>query len=148
MDHLWVGTLVSRTHAALLAVSAEDVKIGDRTAERDGAAGTLTATYTLNLDGNQYANTDVTTNATSKKDYWVLPNADAANFECKATLTSGAISTGDTSGAWLALTSSRSWTLSSAVAGLFTGVLSISIRRAGVGSALATSAITLTVSHS
>ena len=40
---------------------------------------------------------------------WVTPNFSAANYECFATLNSGALSSG-TTGAWLSLGTSRAWT--------------------------------------
>lgn len=132
----------------LIGVGGDLLALGNKTALRSGAAGTITATYRLDADGNQYANSSSGTDATASVGYWVSPNGSAANYECSATLTSGSVTTGDTTGSWLALTASRSWTLSLSGTDNVTAVLSISIRRAGVGSALVTSSITLHTIHS
>ncbi len=70
---------------------------------------------------------------------WVTPTANANLYEVRATLNSGAVSSGPT-GSWLALTSTRTWTVTRSVIGTSNANLTIEVRRVSdsvvVGSAL------------
>ncbi len=70
---------------------------------------------------------------------WVTPTGNANLYEVRATLNSGAVSSG-TTGSWLALTSTRTWTVTRSVIGTSNANLTIEVRRASdsvvVGSAL------------
>ena len=72
---------------------------------------------------------------------WLLPKSGMALYEVKATLNSGALTTG-TTGSWLALSSTRTWTVSTAL-GAAQAVLTIEIRRIGSSLVLATITVTL-----
>lgn len=45
-------------------------------------------------------------------DVWVTPTSKASNYEVRATVQSGSSLSSGTTGSWLALSSSRNWTLS------------------------------------
>jgi len=75
---------------------------------------------------------------------WIIPKAAAgANYEVRVTVNSGSLTSG-TTGSWLSLGSTRSWTayvLSGG--GTVSANITVEIRRAGVGSALASATLTI-----
>lgn len=111
---------------------------------RSQVGGTATATYTLNSDGHVWRNT-TSGDATTQGPSWLVPNLNSGLYEVAATLISGSISTGDTSGSYFALSTSRSWTKTTNVVGSNTAVVSLSIRHIGTTSILVTTQITLDV---
>lgn len=120
--------------------SAETVTIGDEfISSTRVASGTAVSTYTLSSTGD--INQTVNTNTTDIGD-WITPKSAAANYECFATLSSGTLSSG-TTGSWLALTSSRSWTRNQSTNGTSTAVIVVQIRKTGTSTVLDTATITL-----
>jgi hypothetical protein len=103
--------------------------------------GTQTATYTLESDGDVI--TATTPGGSVDAGDWIVPKASApSDYEVRATLVSGTLSTG-TTGSWLALSSNRSWTLTRVVVGVADQVeLTIEIRK-GSGATLASATVTL-----
>jgi hypothetical protein len=98
---------------------------------------TATASYSLRNDGF-VAHKGVSTGA-----LWVSPGTGAPNYECMATVTSGSLSSG-TSGSWLPLTSTQTWSrVSGAINNTFTVVFTLDIRRASDHVVVATATITL-----
>ncbi|WP_167755567.1 hypothetical protein [Vitreimonas flagellata] len=78
---------------------------------------------------------------------WIAPKAAAgAAYECRVTLNSGTLSSG-TTGVWLALSSTRTWTVS-ASSTLKTCNFTVEIRDAASGAVLATATIILTAESS
>jgi hypothetical protein len=67
----------------------------------------------------------------------------AANYEVKATLTSGTFTTG-TAGSWLNLATEREWTARQTTVGTKTTTATFEIRKVGTTTILATATITLT----
>jgi hypothetical protein len=104
-------------------------------------AGTQTATYTLESDGDVV--TATTDGGSVDAGDWISPKAAApSDYEVQATLVGGTLSTG-TTGSWLALTSNRSWTLQRVTVGAADQVdLTIEIRK-GSGATLASATVTL-----
>jgi len=97
----WIDSL-RLAASAVLALTNTTV-----TTNRAGAAST--ATYTLESDGDIMRSNGSGLSMTDGGD-WITPKSAAgAAYECYATVTSGALSTG-TAGSWLALGSNRSWT--------------------------------------
>lgn len=103
------------------------------------ASGTAVAAYILKSSGD--INSTVNTSTTDIGD-WVTPKSAAGNYECKATVTSGSLTSG-TTGSWLALTSDRSWTCQRSTIGTRDATLSIEIRKTGTTTVLDTATITL-----
>lgn len=103
--------------------------------------GTQTATYTLESDGDVIRAT--TPGGSVDAGDWIAPKSAApSDYEVRATLVSGTLSTG-TTGSWLALSSNRTWTLQQVAIGTATQVsLTIEIRK-GTGAALASASVTL-----
>jgi len=103
-------------------------------------SGTAIAKYELLSNGHR-AET-LTNNVVVDQGNWVLPNSRALNYECFATLNSGALTSG-TTGAWLALSADRIWTLSKSGPGGVTAQITVQIRLVGSATILATSIVTL-----
>jgi hypothetical protein len=120
--------------------TAELVTIADENiASFRVASGTAVSTYTLSSTGdiNQTKNT-----TTTDIGDWITPKSAASNYECFATLSSGSLSSG-TTGSWLALTSSRSWTRNQSTNGTSTAVIVVQIRKIGTTTVLDSATITL-----
>jgi hypothetical protein len=99
------------------------------------------AVYQLENDGdvNQIVN-GVTTDLSD----WMVPkvSAFASQFEVFATLNSGSL-TGGTTGSWLGLGTTRSWTRGQDAIGASTAQLGIQIRRVGTSNVLASCTVNL-----
>lgn len=75
---------------------------------------------------------------------WITPKVRMSDYECRATLVSGSLSSGTTN-TWLSLSQLRRWTLFRFVSGPQTTVLQIQIRRAADQVVLDSAQITLQV---
>ena len=71
---------------------------------------------------------------------WVTPQSAASQFEIKATLDSGSVTSG-TTGSWLSFP--QTWTVTRTTAGTTTAGLTIEIRRTSGGSALDSAAFNI-----
>lgn len=100
------------------------------------APGTATATYTLTSGGLEQA-TGLSDNT------WMLAGS-GGDYEARATLNSGALSSG-TTGTWLSLGTTRAWSVTrSGAAGVSSANLTVEIRLASSGAVLATAPVVLT----
>lgn len=76
---------------------------------------------------------------------WVTPTSLAgANYEARATVVSGVTPSGSATGTWLALNTSRQWTVGRGSVGTDTTQLTIEIRNASTLSVLVTQTVNLT----
>lgn len=74
---------------------------------------------------------------------WVTPKAAAgAAYECRATVTAGALSSG-TTGTWLNLATTRTWTVNENGGSSSSATLTIDIGRAGLNTAIVSATIVL-----
>lgn len=104
-------------------------------------SGTAEASYSLTSAGDVIA-TDTLNGPTDIGD-WISPKSGApGSYECRADVVFGSV-TGDSTGAWLALTSTRVWTLSRSTPGFQAARITVSIRLGGT--TLTTATIDLTV---
>jgi hypothetical protein len=126
--------------AAFGAMGGDKISLSGVAVSSTGA-GTQTATYTLESDGDVMSAT--TDGGSVDAGDWIDPKANApSDYEVQATLVAGTLSTG-TTGSWLALSSNRSWTLQRVTVGAATQVtLTIEIRK-GSGAVLASATVTL-----
>ena len=126
--------------AAFAAIGGDQIALSNVNVLSIGA-GSQTATYTLESDGDVVS--DSTIFGPVDEGDWITPKANApSDYEVQATLNAGTLTSG-TTGSWLALTSNRSWTLTQATVGAATQVdLTIEIRK-GSGATLASATITL-----
>jgi hypothetical protein len=126
--------------AAFGAIGGDRISLSGVAVSSTGA-GTQTATYTLESDGDVV--TATTGGGSVDAGDWIDPKANApSDYEVRATLNSGTLSTG-TTGSWLALTSNRSWTLQRVTVGVADQVdMTIEIRK-GSGATLASATVTL-----
>jgi hypothetical protein len=74
---------------------------------------------------------------------WVVPNGSANLYEVRATVNSGAVTTG-TTGSWLSLGTTRTWTLTRSTVGISSVNLTIDIRLIGGTTILATGNVDFT----
>lgn len=82
-----------------------------------------TATYSLTNAGS-------VTSTGEAGGFWLDPQVGMEDFECRATVTSGSLTSG-TTGSWLALSTTRSWTVQQSVVGTKLATMTIEIRRIG-----------------
>lgn len=120
------------------------VAISNTTVNATRIGASTTATYQLENDGGIGVSN---ANGTSIIDggNWVTPAGAsvAALFECRATVISGSLTSG-TTGSWLALDTTRTWTLGSGgPPGSQTCVFTLEIRRASDGVVVDSADITL-----
>jgi hypothetical protein len=100
--------------AAFAAIGGDQIALSNVSVSSIGA-GSQTATYTLESDGDVMS--DSTIFGPVDEGDWITPKANApSDYEARATLNSGTMTSG-TTGSWLALTSNRSWTLTQATVG-------------------------------
>lgn len=126
--------------AVIAASGGPRVSLADGTTTSSGLPN-QTATYTLEADGDII--TATTAGGSVDAGDWISPKAAAGgNYEVRATVVSGSVSSG-TTGSWLALSSDRTWTRSRVTSGTDTVVLTIEIRRTGTTTVLATCTRTL-----
>lgn len=106
------------------------INIADGSASRTQTSpATATASYSLESDG------DLVVNLSDVGD-WITPKSAAgADYECRATVLSGSFTSG-TFGSWLALNSTRTWTLQQSGVGNTTASMTLEIRRASDGAVL------------
>jgi len=77
---------------------------------------------------------------------WVVPTSSASNYEAKATVTSGTLTSG-TTGSFISCAASPTWTRVATTRGTFTAVITVDIRLIGTTTVLATASITLTATQ-
>ena len=108
-----------------------------------GAGSTATVSYQIASNGKVYKTIGATT---TEIEQWCTPTSAAGDYEVFATLNSstGSGLASGTTGAWLALTSNRTWTVTESTSGnSSTAELGMQIRKIGTGTVLATATITL-----
>lgn len=99
------------------------------------------AAYQVNSDG--YAKYAIDSSGYINYEQWCTPATDGGNFEVKATISSGTVSSG-TTGSWLATSTNPTWTKQRATPGTSTVTLSMEVRAAGGSTVLDTWTVTLT----
>ena len=126
--------------AAFAAMGGDKISLSGVAVSSVGA-GSQTATYTLESDGDVVRAT--TPLGSSDIGDWIDPKASApSDYEVQATLNAGTLTSG-TTGSWVDLSSSPSWTLTRATVGAADQVdLTIEIRK-GSGATLASATVTL-----
>lgn len=107
------------------------------------SSGTATVSYQIASNGKVYKTIGATT---TEIEQWCTPTSAAGNYEVFATLNAsvGSGLASGTTGAWLALTSNRTWTVNESTSGNLSGAeLGMQIRKVGTGTVLATATINL-----
>lgn len=100
--------------------------------------GTATATYSVKSDGT----VSVSLTGGSGSSYSWISGGLPSNYEVRFTPTTGTVSTG-TTGAWLALTTTRTITVQRTTVGLKSATVTVEIGLLGTSSALATASVVL-----
>lgn len=118
------------------------VQLSNLTPSDVASPGPAEASFSLESDGDIVSYTS--TVGTVDEGDWVTPKSAAgANFEVRATLNSGTLTSG-TTGSWLALSSTRSWNVVQIGSGSSTAQILVEIRRASTGTVLASCTVDLT----
>lgn len=120
--------------------SAPVISITDQSRAATGISpATATNGYRLNSNGKVYDNGNGTY---SFIEDWVTPTGAASSYEALVTVTSGSLSSG-TSGSWLALSSTRDWTVTRTSVGTNTCTFTVDIRKVGTTTVLDSATITI-----
>lgn len=98
--------------------------------------GSASVSYTLNANGN------VSTGGDGVIGQWIVPQVGMGSYEARATLNSGSVTSG-TTGSYLALSSTRAWSILRSSVGTTSAGLTIEIRLIGSATVLATATVTL-----
>ena len=130
--------IVKRRLSGAWTVAWQRINIANADVLDSAGVGTAVAGYRLNTSGiaEKLVRVTYTTLET-----W-LSFGTASNYECRATVTAGAITSG-TTGSWLALSSSREWKVEQGSVGTGTATLTIEIRNASTLVVLDSATITL-----
>jgi len=120
------------TAAPVASISITDQIISDST------SGTAQANYQIGSDGK------VRDQSLGILESWLLGGGTASNYEVRATVTSGSLSTG-TVGSWLNCGTTRTWTLRNSAMNnsVLTCVMTVEIRLASSGVVQDSATITL-----
>jgi len=132
-------TFSGAAFAASGGVSLKDVSIRAFVFDPDDSY----AGYRIGSDGKTYraAGNLLSWSVSPSNPDWVTPNGDASNYECRATLLSGTLSSG-TTGSWLPLTSTRDWHVLRTFIGTNSASILVEIRPIS-GSVVASATISL-----
>ena len=102
---------------------------------------TAEAGYRLGADGKVYQNVN---GSFTQLQTWCTPTSQASNYEARVTVNSGSTPTG-TVGSWVALSSTRDWTISETTSGINNlSNFTVQIRRTGTTTVLSSATIDLT----
>lgn len=92
----------------------------------DANSGSAEASYSLTTAGDVFGTS--TLNGAVDIGDWISPNSAApGSYEARADVVSGSV-TGSATGSWLALTTTRTWTLARSTPGVSAARLTVSIR--------------------
>ncbi len=139
----WTDADDSGAASTFSATAGSTVVLSTRTVYDYGDDETATAKFKLDADGIAYFMRSVQDAGVYQaiSGEWKLSGA-AADYEHRATIVSGSVSTG-TTGSWLGGGTDREWTRVRATAGTSTVVLDIEIRATSTTTTLVTARITL-----
>lgn len=127
--------------AAMAGTIRQDVISITNQTISDFSGGTRTATAGYQLNSNGQAQSQI--NATfSNLEQWCTPTSEAGNYEVFVGVLSGSLSSG-TTGSWLALSTTRTWTCTATVGSSQICTIEVSIRRTGTTTTLDTATIEL-----
>jgi len=118
--------LVRRRSGGAWTIAWQRINLSDLAAFSTTFIGTATARYNVKSDGTIFGTSG--NNTTSQLGTW-LTFGTASNYEVRATVVSGTLSSG-TTGSWLDLASDREWTVAQVTVGINTAVITVEIRNA------------------
>lgn len=134
--------------AGILAAALSDplVSIANITFSTVRIGADTTAHYELQSDGD-VERSGATHGSTTDAGDWVSPKTAAgANYECRVTVNSGTLTSG-TEDTWLALSSTRTWSVTTSGAGTNNVNMTVEIRHAGTTAVLDSATIDMTAEH-
>lgn len=121
--------------------SAVVISITNQTVS-DVTGGARDALVGYRLTSTGLAQTQSGTGSFGTVETWCTPTGEAVNYEALVTVTSGTLTSG-TSGSWIALSTTRTWTRDASIGLNELCVFTVEIRRTGTGTVLDTATITL-----
>lgn len=139
INEIWVND----SGTARCIFIGDQITVSDMNAEATVAnPNTATSSYSIANDGDIDAVNG--TNTIVDRGDWITPKINMANYEVRASIVSGSVTSG-TTGSWLSLASTRTWTVerSGIGAGTTTCVLTIEIRRASDGTVMDSATVTM-----
>lgn len=130
--------LIKRRLSGAWTTAWQRITLNNASVSDSAIIGTAVAGYRLNTSGiaEKLVRITYTTLET-----W-LAFGSASNYECRATLDSGALTSG-TTGSWLALSSSREWKVERGAAGNSSATITVEIRNASTLVVIDSATITL-----
>lgn len=136
----WVDIdFVKRRSGGSWSTVWQRINIADAAATSVRFAGTATAQYQIKSDGTLWFTSGNNTLVQSSD--W-LDFGASSSYEVRATLTSGTLDSG-TTGSWLSLSTTQTWSISQGIVGVNTAAITIEIRNATTGVVVDTAYITL-----
>jgi hypothetical protein len=141
ITEIWVNDAGT---ARLIYVS-DVIAISDTTADSEEISpASATASFALASDGDIDRTTG--TNSISDQGDWISPQINMASYECRADVLSGTLTSG-TTGAWINLGTTRTWTLQRTTNGTSTASFTLQIRRASDAVVLDSATISLSATR-
>ncbi len=138
IQEIWVND--SGTARKIFA--GDQITIADVGASSDVTSpSSATATYRLTSAGNIEYTTG--SNTINDQGDWITPQTNMASYECRMDVLSGTFSSG-TTGAWMSLSTTRTWTKLQSVNGSSAVSGTLQIRRTSDGTVMDSATITLT----
>ena len=129
--------------SGIAGASTAQITLSNVTTTNTIVGSTATAKYELQADGDIFRSA-AGVGADVDIGDWIEPReAAGGNYECKVTVNSGSLSTG-TSGSWLALSSTRTWTRARGSLGTDNVNFTVEIRQVGSSTTLKSATIDLT----
>ena len=130
IQEIWVND----SGVARQVFASDVISISNVTAQAVTTSPTAAvAQYRLENDGDIGATSG--TNTVGDIGDWITPKTNMASYECRATMLSGSLTTG-TTGAWINLATTRTWTVSRSGVGTNLASMTLEIRRASDGTVM------------
>ena len=130
----------------MLGSGGDLVKISNVTIT-DSNFSPIAASSGYQLNASSDINSITSTLGTIPIGKWVVPASSASNYEAKATVTSGTLSSG-TTGTWINCAASPGWYRNRTTIGTNTAIITVEIRLIGSTTTLTSASITLTSTQS
>lgn len=145
MDDKWNRLDMSAVQQMMLAGRGDTLQLSNQTLTDTGVGTPAFIDYDLTNGGVvTYSSLNI---GSGSLEQYVTPTSSASAYTIRAHVNSGTTPTGSTMDSDLALSSTRSWSLSQGVAGTTTCNLTMTLKRVSDGATVATATIILTATR-
>lgn len=135
--------------AAAAALGAPVVMLSATYTVTDSTVSPTNASARFQLTSGGDINSIRVNGGTTDLGDWISPKAAAGgNYECMSSVTSGSLTTDPSAGSWIALSASRTWGRDQTSNGTSQAIFTLSIRRVGTTTTLASTTVTLDATRS